>query len=182
MGTIVYHIIQAQGHQDDVEEHQKKHSPKEEGKNDEKFEVSAHTHHREDGKSEVHFQGKVTLKDEDYYKYIEKYGHHFSKKLSEYIVEEFITSGNKIPYDKVEEILKQSDEELDEGHTIADLYYVANMIKARHSNSTIKSDAHVIMLAVEYLNDPNKSEGETFCEWFDGLKRKNKTISWNNFM
>lgn len=182
MGTRVYHVIKTHKHEDD--KHNKEHHAreKETEKHDEKFEMSAHTHHREDGKSEVHFKGKMTLKDEEYYKYIAKYGHHFSKKLSEHLVGELITSTNKIPYDKVEEILKQSDEELDEGHTVADLHYVANMIKARHSSSTIKSDAHVVMLAIEYLNDPNKSEGETFCEWFDGLKRKNKKISWNNFM
>lgn len=177
MGTRVYHIIGT--HHDEDDEHQRDSSHEE---NTEKFEMHAKTHHREDGKSEVHFKGKVTLKDEDYYNYIAKFGHHFSKKLSEHLVSELMTTGNKIPYDKVEEILKQSDEELDEGNTVADLYYVANVIKARHSTTTVKSDAHVVMLAIECLNDPNKSEGEVFCEWFDSLKRKDKKISWNTFM
>lgn len=181
MGTRIYHIISTNEHED--YEEQKSHDAHEDDEErNEKFEMSAHTQHRKDGKSEVHFKDKVTLKDEDYYKYIAKYGHHFSKKLSEHLVEELITPTDKIPYDKVEEILKQSDEELDEGHTLADLHYVANAIKARHSNSTVKSDVHVVMLAIEYLNDPNKSEGETFCEWFDSLKRKEKKVSWNKFM
>lgn len=181
MGTRVYYVIKAHKHKDD-EQNKEHHTHEEVEERDGKFEMSAHNHRREDGKNELHFKGKMTLKDEDYYKYIAKYGHHFSKKLSEHLVEELITPANKIPYDKVEEILKQSDEELDEGQTVADLHYVANMIKARHSSSTVKSDAHVVMLAIEYLNDPNKSEGEIFCEWFDALKRKNKKISWNNFM
>lgn len=181
MGTRVYHVITATGGGKAEETESRKYEGKAE-KHDEKFEMSARTHHTEDGKSEVSFEGKMTLKDKDYYKYVEKYGHHFSRKLSEFLVKEFAKPETRISYDKVEEILKQSGEELDEGHTVADLYYVSNMIKNRHSTSTIKSDSHVVMLAVEYLNDPSKSEGETFCEWFDGLKRKNKEISWNNFM
>lgn len=33
-----------------------------------------------------------------------------------------------------------------------------------------------------HYNDPNKTEGEIFCEWFDSMKRKNKKICWKNFM
>lgn len=178
MGTIVYHIIKAQKQNGDEENSDVNLNKKDE----ENFEMSAHLHQREDGKNEVNFKGKVTLKDENYYNYITKFGHHFNKKLSETLVKELMGIGDKISYDKVEEVLKQSDEELDEGHTLADLHYIANVIKARHSNSTVKSDAHVIMLAIEYLNDPNKSEGEIFCEWLDSLKRKNKKIVWNDFI
>lgn len=177
MPTRVYRIISSNKKENDERINQETDENREGN-----FEVSAHSHRREDGKNEVHFKGKMTLKDEDYYKYISKYGHHFSKKLAEHMVEELITTNEKIPYDKVEEILKQSDEELEEGQCVSDLYYAANMIKARHSHNTIKSDAHVVMLAIEYLNNPNEPEGELFCDWFDGLKRKNKTISWDKFM
>lgn len=138
------------------------------------------------GKTHRHKNGaddeRVVLKNEDYYKYIAKHGHHFSKSLSECVVENLNSLNAKIPFCKVEEILKQSDDELDDGNTVADLHYIANTIKARHSTSTVKSDAHVVMLAIEYLNDPNKSEGEVFCEWFDGLKRRNSKVSWDKFI
>jgi hypothetical protein len=122
------------------------------------------------------------LKDESYYHYISHYGHHFNEKLARYAVEKLNSLNAKIGYEKVDEILKQSDEELDDSNTVADLYYVANEMKARHSNNTVKSDAHVVMLAIEYLNDPNKLEGEVFCEWIDHLKRKDKKITWNSFV
>ena len=172
MGTRMYCVIKSHYEPNDEMEQERYRDEEDEHEHEEH-----HTHTKEHHEKEA-----VNLKDEDYYKYIAKYGHHFNKKLSEYVIENLASVNSKIPYDKVEENLKQSDEELDEGHTIADLHYIANLIKARHSNSTVKSDAHVVMLAIEYLNDPNKTEGEIFCEWFDSMKRKNKKICWKNFM
>jgi hypothetical protein len=134
-------------------------------------------------KTETHHKTTSdNIKDESYYHYISHYGHHFNEKLARYAVEKLNSLNPKICYEKVEEILKQSDEELDDSNTTADLYYVANEMKARHSSNTVKSDAHIVMLAIEYLNDPNKLEGEIFCEWLDRLKRKDKKITWNSFV
>lgn len=122
----------------------------------------------------------INMKNTDYLQYIAKHGHHFSKELAEYAVSKLDNSNGKLKYDKVEEILTQSDEALTEGNTIADLYYLTNKIKSRHSTATIKSDVHVVMLAIECLNDP--SDEEVFCDWCDNMKRRNEKIHWDKFL
>lgn len=134
-----------------------------------------HEHHK-------HEKEKVILKDADYYQYISKHGHHFNKELADYVIGKIDSVNEKICYKKTEELLKQADDKLSDEDTVADLYFVANVIKSRHSNSTVKSDAHVVSLALEYLNDPNKVEGEVFCEWLDGVKRRNESVRWAEFI
>lgn len=122
----------------------------------------------------------INVKNTDYLQYIAKHGHHFSKELAEYAVSKLDDANGRLKYDKVEEILTQSDEALTEGNTIADLYYLTNKIKSRHSTATIKSDVHVVMLAIECLNDP--FDEEVFCDWCDNMKRRNEKIHWDKFL
>lgn len=166
--------------------------PKTEGKKGEKnftadtahehFEVTAHTHHTDDGHSEVHFKGKMTLKDADYYKYVDKYGHHFSDKLSRHLVDEIVSPTDKISYSRMCDLIPQLSEKLDDGNTLNDLYYMANIIKARHTDVSVQSDAHAITLAIEYLNDPEKANGESFCDWMDAQARKENKVVWQDFI
>ena len=137
-------------------------------------------HHHEEHKEEK--KSKVILKDADYYQYIAKHGHHFNKELADYAISKLDSVNEKICYKKTEDLLTQADDKLSDGSTVADLYFIANTIKSRHSSSTVKSDAHVVSLALEYINDPNKVEGEIFCEWLDSVKRRNEGVRWAEFI
>lgn len=129
-----------------------------------------HTHDKE--KSEP-------IKNSDYFKYISKHGHHFSKELSKYAIEK-LYGNEKLSYEKVEEILRQSDEILSDGDTIADLHFIVNRMKQRHSSHTIKSDSHIVLLSIEILNDPMSDE--VFCEWVECMKRRKEEIPWYDFL
>ena len=134
-------------------------------------------HHEEEHKH--HQEKSGDLKNSDYFKYIAKHGHHFSKELSKYAVEKLYGS-EKMSYDKIEEIFRQSGEMLSDGDTIADLHFVVNRMKHRHSSATIKSDAHIVMLSIESLNDPMSDE--VFCEWIECMKRRKEEIPWSHFI
>ena len=117
--------------------------------------------------------------------YCNKHKYHFNQKLSEYAVEElmFVDINTKIiPYDKCLELLKGNGIKLPKEATEGDLHYIANKIRAEHSLDTVKNDAHVIRLAVECLENPNKEEGDIFIEWLEHMYRMKKDIIWNKFI
>lgn len=122
----------------------------------------------------------INMKSEDFMKYTAHYGHHFNKKLAEYAVSKIPVPSTRIKYEKVEEILAQAAETLNKENTTADLYFEANRMKARHSANTIKSDVHLITLAVERLNDT--TDEEVFCEWYNNMKRRGEKIPWKDFI
>lgn len=138
-----------------------------------------HEHHHEEEHEHHKEKSGDSIKNADYFKYIAKHGHHFSKELSKYAVEKLYGS-EKMSYDKIEEIFRQSDEMLSDGDTIADLHFVVNRMKHRHSSTTIKSDAHIVMLSIESLNDPMSDE--VFCEWIECMKRRKEEIPWSHFI
>lgn len=140
-------------------------------------EHSKHHHHEEE--HERHKEDSDSIKNSDYFMYIAKHGHHFNKELSKYAVEKLYGS-EKIGYDKIEEIFRQSGEMLSDGDTIADLHFVVNRMKHRHSSTTIKSDAHIVLLSIESLNDPMSDE--VFCEWVECMKRRKEEIHWKHFI
>lgn len=166
MNTKICYVIKGKHHHDEESEEIK-----------EGVEVIEHKHH-----ISVHMNDKEnhsTLKNSDYFKYIAKHGHHFSKELSKYAIEK-LYGNEKLTYDKTEEIFRQSDEVLSDGDTIADLYFVVNRMLHRHSSQTIKSDAHIVLLSIESLNDPMSNE--VFCEWIECMKRRKEEIPWENFL
>lgn len=136
--------------------------------------------HLEEMHHEHKEQHHESIKNGEYLQYIAKHGHHFCKELAKLAVSKLNDANGRLKYEKVEEILSQSGESLTDGNTIADLYYMTNKIKSRHSTATIKSDSHVVMLAIEYINDP--SDEEVFCDWVDNMKRRNEKIDWNDFL
>ena len=170
MNTKICYVIKGKHHHEEESEERK-----------EGVEIVEHKHHlsvhMHDGDKEGN--GHSTVKNSDYFKYIAKHGHHFSKELSKYAVEKFYGS-EKLSYDKIEEIFRQSDEVLSDGDTIADLHFVVNRMKHRHSSQTIKSDAHIVLLSIESLNDPMSDE--VFCEWVECMKRRKEEIPWHNFL
>ena len=135
--------------------------------------------HEHKEKKEHDHEHEHVVKNSDYFKYIAKHGHHFSKELSKYAVEKLYGS-EKMSYDKIEEIFKQSGEMLSDGDTIADLHFIVNRMKHRHSTQTIKSDAHIVLLSIESLNDPMSDE--VFCEWIECMKRRKEEIPWHHFI
>lgn len=163
------------------------HEHREDIDDDEVLEEHAHDHHHEEEHHHSHhdatertYNVNVNMKSGEYLQYVAKYGHHFSKELSEYAVSKISAPFPKIKYDKVEEILAQSDEALVDGNTMGDLYFEANRMKARHSSNTIKSDVHVVTLAIERINDT--TDEEVFCEWCSNMKKRGEKIPWHDFI
>lgn len=170
MNTKICYVIKGKHHHEEESEERK-----------EGVEVIEHKHHLSVHMhdSDKERDGHSTVKNSDYFKYIAKHGHHFSKELSKYAVEKLYGS-EKLSYDKIEEIFKQSNEVLSDGNTIADLHFIVNRMKHRHSSQTIKSDAHIVLLSIESLNDPMSDE--VLCEWIECMKRRKEEIPWHNFL
>lgn len=173
MGTKICYLIKCGHEHDDVD-------------GVEAMEEREHEHHHEKETSTHHnatertYNVNVNMKSSEYLQYVAKYGHHFSKELAEYAVSKISTPVARLKYEKVEEILTQSDETLVDGNTTADLYFEANKIKARHSSNTIKSDVHAVTLAIERINDT--TDEEVFCEWCNNMKKRGEKIPWHDFI
>lgn len=157
----------------------KKDGEKKSGQHEHEGYEHEHDHHESHHENKEKKEHEHAVKNSDYFKYIAKHGHHFSKELSKYAVEKLYGS-EKMSYDKIEEIFKQSGEMLSDGDTIADLHFIVNRMKHRHSTQTIKSDAHIVLLSIESLNDPMSDE--VFCEWIECMKRRKEEIPWHHFI
>ena len=170
METKIFYVMRKDGEK-------KRHHHEHEGYEHEHDHHEYHHEHKE--KKEHDHEHEHVVKNSDYFKYIAKHGHHFSKELSKYAIEKLYGS-EKMSYDKIEEIFKQSGEMLSDGDTIADLHFIVNRMKHRHSTQTIKSDAHIVLLSIESLNDPMSDE--VFCEWIECMKRRKEEIPWHHFI
>lgn len=116
--------------------------------------------------------------------YKKRNGLHFNQPLSDWAISKLINSdgsSSHISIEKCKDMLKQSDKELPEGSTIGDLHYVVNKKRAEHLGSAVKTEPHCLILALDCLDDPNKEEGEIFCDWTEHMCRKNENIPWSKF-
>lgn len=122
---------------------------------------------------------------ESYLEYLKKFKFHFNYSLAEYAVShlKFKDSSVKpLDYNRVIDLLKDTELELSDNATMGDLYYMVNKIRAIYSGDIIKTDLRVLKMALECLEDPNILEGEILLQWLEHMYRVKKDIIWDKFI
>ena len=120
-----------------------------------------------------------------YKKYIQLYGHHFTKALCEFAVGLMERQDGQItPLTKqqIEEKLKQQNVKL-EYNKLYDFVYVANMCKADYLGSSVPNDdAHLCKYIKDTIDDPDGYDGQIFNRWLSDMKGTNTPIDWSAFI
>lgn len=112
--------------------------------------------------------------------YIEKYGHHFNDKLSQYAVS-LMNHSNKatLSFNQVLDMLEKYGIE---PTSLYDAFYVANMGYHDFYKSSIKDEEHLAQFVKDYLEDEDGYEGIAFCRWLTDMCNKSKEIDWDNMI
>lgn len=120
-----------------------------------------------------------------YKKYIQLYGHHFTKALCEFAVSLMERQDGQItPLTKqqIEEKLKQQNVKL-EYNKLYDFVYVANMCKADYLGSSVPNDdAHLCKYIKDTIDDPDGYDGQIFNRWLSDMKGTSTPIDWSAFI
>lgn len=122
---------------------------------------------------------------EDYSKYIEKHGYHFTDALAEY-ASKMMVNANGQNHSWTANQVKKSMEGLGlsilEKVTTGDATYLANMYYADLYPDPLKDEASCLRAAYKSANDPDGYEGMTFCRWTADAIGKAIKIDWEKFI
>ena len=116
--------------------------------------------------------------------YLSHYGWHFNKKMCEFAVSK-MKKDNKIispiHKDKVEELLKAYDIELD-NDVLYDAVYVVNMAKADFYGSSISDEKHLALFIKDYIDDEDGYDGIVFSRYYIDTVKKGIPIDWEDML
>lgn len=122
---------------------------------------------------------------EDYSKYIEKHGYHFTDALAEY-ASKMMVNANGQSHSWTASQVKKSMENLGlnipEKITTGDVTYLANMYYADLYPDPLKDEASCLRAAYKVANDPDGYEGMIFCRWTADVIGKAIKINWEKFV
>lgn len=111
--------------------------------------------------------------------YLENYGPHFNKNLSEFAVSLMCHSNKEsLTLEEIMTILDKYKIKLDSKY-LYDIYYTANMGYHDFYKSSIKDEEHLALFIKDYLEDEDGYEGIAFYRWLTDMKHKSVKINWN---
>lgn len=120
-----------------------------------------------------------------YKKYIQLYGPHFNKALSEYAASLMESKNGKItPFTKaqIEQKLKSCGITL-EYNVLDDFVYVANMCKADFLGDAVPNDdQHLCKYIKAVIDDPDGYEGQVFYRWLSDIENMGIPVDWAEFL
>lgn len=120
-----------------------------------------------------------------YNKYIQLYGHHFTKDLCKFAVRLMEKeSGSITPYtkDEIETKLQQQNIQL-KYNKLYDYVYVANMCKADYLGSSVPdNDEHLCRYIKDTIDDPDGYDGQIFNRWISDMEGMRIPIDWSEFI
>ena len=88
---------------------------------------------------------------------------------------------SRIYKDKVEELLKAYDIELD-NDVLYDAVYVVNMARADFYGSSIPDEKHLAMFIKDYLDDEDGYDGIVFSRFYIDTVKKGLPIDWEDML
>jgi hypothetical protein len=116
--------------------------------------------------------------------YINNYGCHFNKKLSDWAASKMYkkVNGQKQyiqPYTKeqVDNLLRQFNVQLERGEMM-DSVYLANMCKADYLGSSVPNEQCLAKFIKDTLDDPDASDGHVFNTFYAKCVFNNIPIDW----
>ena len=120
--------------------------------------------------------------------YINNYGCHFNKKLSDEAARRMyaITAGKKTrikPYTKeqVDALLKSYNIEIQRGK-LYDCVYVANMCKADFFGKSVPSEEHLAKYIKDVIDDVDATEGYVFNRFYADCMFMDNPIDWEDMI
>ena len=120
--------------------------------------------------------------------YINNYGCHFNKKLSDEAAKRMYTevNGKKqyiTPYTKeqVDALLKANNITLDRDK-LWDKVYIANMVKADFYGKAVPNEQCLAKYIKDAIDDPDADEGYIFNRWYADQMFMNNPIDWDEYI
>ena len=120
--------------------------------------------------------------------YINNYGCHFNKKLSDWAASKMYkkVNGKKEyiqPYTKeqVDNVLKANNIQLERGE-MYDSVYLANMCKADYLGSSIPNEQYMARFIKDTLDDPDAEDGHVFNVFYAKCVYNNIPIDWEEVL
>ena len=117
-------------------------------------------------------------------RYINNYGCHFNKKLSDWAASKMYknVNGNKQyiqPYTKeqVDNLLKQNNIQLERGK-LYDHVYLANMVKADFLGSSVPNEQYLAKYIKDVIDDADAEEGFIFNRYYADTMFMNNPVDW----
>ena len=117
-------------------------------------------------------------------RYINNYGCHFNKKLSDWAASQMYknVNGKKQyiqPYTKeqVDNLLKQYNVQLERGK-LYDHVYLANMVKADFLGSSIPNEQYLAKYIKDVIDDADADEGFIFNRYYADTMFMNNPVDW----
>ena len=121
-------------------------------------------------------------------RYINNYGCHFNKKLSDWAASQMYknVSGKKQyiqPYTKeqVDNLLKQYNVQLERGK-LYDSVYLANMVKADFLGSSIPNEQYLAKYIKDVLDDADAEDGFVFNRFYSDTVFNSNPVDWEEML
>ena len=119
-------------------------------------------------------------------RYINNYGCHFNKKLSDWAASQMYknVNGKKQyiqPYTKeqVDNLLKQNNIQLERGK-LYDSVYLANMVKADFLGSSIPNEQYLAKYIKDVLDDADAEDGFVFNRFYSDTVFNSNPVDWED--
>ena len=121
-------------------------------------------------------------------RYINNYGCHFNKKLSDWAASQMYknVNGKKQyiqPYTKeqVDNLLKQYNVQLERGK-LYDSVYLANMVKADFLGSSIPNEQYLAKYIKDVLDDADAEDGFVFNRFYSDTVFNSNPVDWEEML
>jgi hypothetical protein len=121
-------------------------------------------------------------------RYINNYGCHFNKKLSDWAASQMYKNVNDKkqyiqPYTKeqVDNLLKQNNIQLERGK-LYDSVYLANMVKADFLGSSIPNEQYLAKYIKDVLDDADAEDGFVFNRFYSDTVFNSNPVDWEEMV
>lgn len=124
-------------------------------------------------------------KNEDYQRYKEKYGEHFSEKLAEWASSKMKNVSGAVhtwTAEQVKGAFAQLGLTLPDKSTWGDATYAANMAYADYYGLSLRNEADCLRHAHAELADPDGYPSKTFNRWLADNMGKGIDVDWAKFI
>lgn len=122
---------------------------------------------------------------EDYHRYIEAHGYHFTDELADYASRQLVNedgTSHRWSADEVRAVIESRGIECKNAFTIGDLTYIANWVYSDLYPRWIGSEGRVIERAVEVMSDADGYKGMPMMRWVSDLIGRKKVVPWKEFV
>ena len=121
-------------------------------------------------------------------RYINNYGCHFNKKLSDWAASQMYKNvGGKKQYiqpytkEQVDNLLKQYNVQLERGK-LYDSVYLANMVKADFLGSSIPNEQYLAKYIKDVLDDADAEDGFVFNRFYSDTVFNSNPVDWDEML